>query len=306
VSDVHAGAALAVASNRVRHLVERGAAALPEPHAALFRGLVVGDDRDQPLAMVAAFRGSGLSHLTAVSGQNVAFVLAAAGPVLRSLRPGPRLAATIALIAWFVSLTRFEPSILRAGVMAGLTAVATATGRDRSPGRVLALAVGGLVMLDPLLVWSVGFWMSVGATLGVSELGPRIAARLAGWGRAATPIGITLGAQAGVALPSLVVFGRLPLVSVVANPLAVPVAGMVMLYGLPASIVAGAVPALAGVVMAPAGIGVRWVDAVARLGAWAEPGPPLTWLGWCLVAIAVAAGGRRRPRPAVGEPDARA
>ena len=72
-----------MASNRVRELVERGASALPSDHAALARGLVIGDDRDQPPEMVERFRASGLSHLMAVSGQNVAFVIAAAGPVLR-------------------------------------------------------------------------------------------------------------------------------------------------------------------------------------------------------------------------------
>jgi competence protein ComEC len=305
VSDVRAGPLLATASNRVRDLVERGAATLPAADAALLRGLVVGDDRDQPPAMVDAFRVSGLSHLTAVSGQNVAFVLAAAGPLLRRLRTGPRLAGTLVLIAWFVALTRFEPSILRAGVMAGLAAVAGASGRERAPGRLLALAVSGLVLVDPLLVWSVGFWLSVGATLGVCQLGPRLAAHLGG-GRVALALGVTLGAQAGVAAPSLLAFGRLPLVSVVTNPLAVPVAGVVMLYGLPAAIVAGAVPAIAPLVMAPAGLGVRWVDTVARLGAWAEPDPPITWAGWLAVAAVVLVAWRSPRRPALAERDARA
>ena len=69
----------------MRALIDRGADELPADQAALTRGLVIGDDRDQPPAMVERFRASGLSHLTAVSGQNVAFVLAAAGPLLRRL-----------------------------------------------------------------------------------------------------------------------------------------------------------------------------------------------------------------------------
>jgi competence protein ComEC len=44
---------------------------MPPDDAALFRGLVVGDDRAQSDAMIERFRASGLSHLTAVSGQNV-------------------------------------------------------------------------------------------------------------------------------------------------------------------------------------------------------------------------------------------
>ena len=57
---------------------------------------------------------SQLTHLLAVSGQNVAFTLALAGPVLRRLRIWPRLGATLVVLALFGLATRFEPSVLRA------------------------------------------------------------------------------------------------------------------------------------------------------------------------------------------------
>ena len=292
-SDVVAGSAVARASNRVRAAIERSAAFVPEPHGALFRGLVIGDDREQPRDMIERFRGSGLSHLTAVSGQNVAFVLAAFGPLLVRLRPMPRWILTVAVIAWFVVITRFEPSILRAGVMAGLSATAFMTGRERSTIRILAVTVVGLLLIDPLLAWSVGFWLSVGATAGVCTVGPWLAGRFTPLGPLALPLGITLGAQLGVVVPSVLVFGRLPLVSVVANLLAVPVAGAVMLYGLPAGLLVGVVgermPALGHVVMFPARIGTRWVDTVAMLGVRLEPDPPWVWIGWVLVGIGVVA-----------------
>ena len=275
------------ASNRVRLLIEHGAGVLAPDQAALARGLVVGDDRDQPPEMVERFRASGLSHLTAVSGQNVAFLLAAAGPVLRGCRPTARWALTLLLIAWFVVLTRAEPSVLRAATMAGLSATAFLLGRQREPLRLLALAVGGLLLVDPLLAWSIGFWLSVGATAGVTAIGPWLAPRLHVLGPLALPAAVTIGAQIGVAAPSLLVFGRLSLVGTVANLVAVPVAGLVMLYGLPASLLAGAVPAIAPVVMAPVGVGVRWIDAVATVGAAVEPGPPWSWLGWLVVAAVV-------------------
>lgn len=292
-SDVHAGSAVARASNRVRASIERAAAFVPEPHGALYRGLVIGDDREQPHDMIDRFRASGLSHLTAVSGQNVAFVLAAFGPLLVRVRPWPRWLLTVGVIAWFVVITRFEPSILRAGVMAGLAATAYLTGRERSTVRILALTVTGLLLIDPLLAWSVGFWLSVGATGGVCTVGPWLSLRLAGLGPLALPLGITLGAQLGVVVPSVLVFGRLPLVSVVANVLAVPVAGAVMLYGLPAGILVGlladAAPWLGHVVMFPAHVGTRWVDTVALLGQRLEPDPPWVWVGWAVIVAVVVA-----------------
>ena len=295
LGDVRPGGVLARSSNRVRALIERGAAALPSEQGALVRGLVIGDDRDQPPAMVERFRTSGLSHLTAVSGQNVALTVAAAGPLLRRARPFTRWALTLWLIAWFVVLTRAEPSVLRAGVMAGLGATAFTLGRPREPVRLLALAVIGLVVVDPLLVWSVGFWLSVGATGGVTAIGPWFVARLGRLGPLALPVGVTLGAQVGVAVPSLIVFGRLSLVGTLANLVAVPVAGFVMLVGLPACLLAGAVPAIGAVLMAPPGWAARWIDAVATVGAAVEPAAPWSWLGWAALAAVIAL--LVRPRP---------
>jgi competence protein ComEC len=259
------------ASNRVRGAIAVAASELPSPDDTLFRGLVIGDDREQPPDMLRRFRVSGLSHLTAVSGQNVAYVLAAAGPLIASLGPVRRWLVTVVLIGWFVMITRFEPSIMRAGVMAIAAASATLTGRERSPLRLLWITVIGLLVIDPLLVSSVGLWLSAGATAGVAGIGPRLEPGLRVLGRVAPAVAVTLGAQLGVVLPSLLVFGRLPLSSIPANLLAVPVAGVVMLYGLPAALLASAVPPVAPLVMFPARVGVRWVDSVARLAESVEP-----------------------------------
>ena len=316
-SDVVPGRPVDRASNRVRAAIERGAATLPGDDGSLFRGLVVGDDRDQPRAMIDRFRASGLSHLTAVSGQNVSFVLAAAGPLLVRLRPWWRWAVTLGLIGWFVSLTRFEPSIVRAGVMAGLSATGFVLGRERTPLRLTAWAVIGLLLIDPLIAWSVGFWLSVGATTGVVTVGPWLGGRLQTLGPLAVPVGVTVGAQVGVVVPLVWVFGSLPVVSVPANLLAVPVAGFVMLYGLPAGLVAGAVadaaPWLATVVMLPCRFGVRWVDTVAVVAARLEPGGSASWWGWAVFVVAIGlivAGNRgrhgaatRRPRASGGDPE---
>ena len=175
------------------------------------------------------------------------------------------------LIGWFMALTRFEPSVLRAGTMAVLALTGFTLGRRQHPVGLLAAAIVVLVLVDPFLVWSVGLWLSVGATAGVCVVGPWLAARLRGppWWRLA--LGTTLGAQAGVALPSLLVFHRLPAMSVPANLLAVPVAGAVMLFGLPAGLVAGWGPAAwRDVVMLPCRVGTRWVAVVAEVAARAR------------------------------------
>jgi len=288
LADVSPGSPLAVAGNRVRGALQRSAAVMGDPTASLFTGLVIGDDTRQPPWMVEQFRRAGLSHLTAVSGQNVAYVLAAALPLLRRLRPWWRWAATVGLIGWFMSITRFEPSVLRAGTMAALAATAFVLGRQPRPIRLVALAVIGLVLLDPLLARSVGFWLSVGATAGVCTAGPAIAARLPGPAWLRTAVGITVGAQLGVLLPSLMVFGRVSLVSVPANLAAVPVAGFVMLYGLPAGLTASFLPSWAAtLVLLPATVGTRWTATVASVAAGVEPSGAAAVVAWAAVGVVV-------------------
>lgn len=285
VGDWREGSPLYRASSRVR-IALRGAAerAMPGDDAALFTGLVIGDDSRQSVAVVEAFRSSGLSHLTAVSGQNVAFVVAAASPLLRRLRSWWRWAATLALIGWFMTLTRFEPSVMRAGVMAMLACSAYLFGRQVTAPRLLWLTVALLVLVDPMLVWSVGFWLSTGATAGVCLAGPRLAGVLPGPGWLRFPLSVTLGAQLGVALPSWLVFHRLPLVSLPANLIAVPVAGFVMLCGIPAGLLAAVVPTLTPIVMGPCMVATRWVAAVADVAAAAEPSPRVAAGGWLAIA----------------------
>ncbi|MCU1502562.1 MAG: comEC [Ilumatobacteraceae bacterium] len=296
--DVAPGSALDRASTRVRDALQSSAReAMPAAEAALFTGLVIGDDSNEPPAMVQGFRDAGLSHLTAVSGENLVFLLAAASPLLKRLRPWLRWAASVALIGWFMALTRFEPSVLRAGVMAMLAVSSFAFGRRQHPVRLLAIAVILLEVVDPLLVWSVGFWLSVGATAGVCVVGPWLAVRLRGppWWRIG--LATALGAQVGVVVPSVLVFHRLPILSVPANLLAVPVAAVVMLWGIPAGISAAFLPhALARLVMWPAAIGTRWVATIAALGARLEPAPRWSPAGWAVIAGITALLLRAQPR----------
>ncbi|HZQ26723.1 MAG TPA: ComEC/Rec2 family competence protein, partial [Acidimicrobiales bacterium] len=202
-------------ANGLRRTIERGAASLPPESRALFAGFVLGDQRTEPPATRAAFRDAGLSHLLVVSGENLAFVLALAAPALRRVRLGPRLGLGLALLALFGLLTRWEPSVLRAEAMAAVALLSATLGRPVSTKRLLALAVTGLLLVDPLLVGSLGFLLSVAATAGIAWLSPALTRRLP------LPIAVTLAAQLGVAPVLVPVFGGFPLASLPANLLAV-------------------------------------------------------------------------------------
>lgn len=265
------------AAGGVHLAVERGAGGMAPDHEALFLGVVLGDDRTQSVVQRHRFRVSGLAHLTAVSGQNVAFALLVVSPLLRCLGLRTRWLATGAVLAWFALVTRLEPSVLRAVGMAAVAATVAWQGRYASGLRIVSVALVGLLLADPLLVWSMGFRLSASASVALVVLARPLSRRLGGpwWWR--EPMAASLAAMAGTA-PWLVSFaGSVPAAGPLLNLIAVPVAGWLMVWGLTAVPVAGAVGGpLAAVAAAAAEWMCRWLAAVAEFGAapwWPHLGP---------------------------------
>lgn len=251
-------------ANSVHRRLSAGAASFDDRGRALFMGLVVGDDRRQDELTEWRFRASGLTHLLAVSGQNVVFLLTVLRPALSRMALRPRLLASGAALASFVLVTRAEPSVLRATAMAAVALWASTSGRWVTPPRAIAVAVLGLLLADPLLVHSTGFRLSVAATAGLVALARPLAERIPGPRWLAEPLSVTLAAQVATAPVLLTFTDGLPVVAAAANLAAGPAAGAVMALGVTVGLLAGFVhPDLAAVVQLPARSLVRWIDAVA-------------------------------------------
>jgi hypothetical protein len=178
--------------------------------------------------------------------------------------------------------------------MAAIAMVAFTAGRPASTLRLLALAVAGLLLVDPLLVRSVGFLLSVGACVGIAVLAAPLARRLPGPHPVRLAAAVTLAAQVGVAPVLAPAVGGVPVAAVPANLLALAAAGPVMTWGMTAGLVAGlAPPRVAAAIHAPTHLLVAWIAAVAH---WAArlPLSRLSLLG-VLAAVALVAAALRRP-----------
>jgi competence protein len=154
-----AGSAALRASEMVRAEARRRALRSLDPErAGLLVGMALGDTSLLPGELERDFRAAGLTHLTAVSGANLAVVLAAGLWLAGTAGAGRRsLAAVgIVLVVVLVVVTRWEPSVLRAGVMAGLVRLGVATGRGPGGRRALCLAVVVLLLADPGLAGALG------------------------------------------------------------------------------------------------------------------------------------------------------
>jgi competence protein ComEC len=293
------------AADRFRSATQDAARrSLAGPDAGLVVGLAIGDERGIPDRVREDFRAAGLSHLTAVSGANVAVVVAAVVAALAAARVPRRyrVAGAMAALGFFALVTRWEPSVLRATVMALLVLGAYGFGRRADPLHGLGVAMTVLLAADPYLLWSPGFQLSCAATAGILVLAPRIAARLARWPRPlAQAVGLAAAAQIAVLPLVLVHFGQVPLVGVPANIAVVPLVAPAMVLGLAGGLIA--------TVSVPAAVPVMWLAglptaAVRHAAHWAAAVPhasvavtlPLLFAAGTSVAVAVLLRRRRRTR----------
>jgi len=242
----------------------------------LVRGLLIGDTDLLSARHEEDLRRAGLAHFIAVSGSNVAMFLVAwwflTAPI--AMRPVPRVIGGIIGLAIFAVITRWEPSVIRASVMSGALLVGGLAGIPLDPWMALGTAVTVLLLVSGHLAVSVGFQLSVAATVGVL-MGVRAASgRRPRW--LFLPLFVTMGAQIAVAPIILVVFGTIPLLAPLANLVVGPLVTLTTAIGA----VALALPVLKPV----ASLGGTAILAVAGL---ASSGPQL---GFLAAAAVVAAG----------------
>ncbi|HAS07723.1 MAG TPA: competence protein ComEC, partial [Actinobacteria bacterium] len=167
--------------------------------AVLVPALVVGDTSTMPESLVDDLRLSGLAHLSAVSGANVAIVVGFVLLLAQLVRIRGRLLVIVGIttIAFFVILARPEPSVLRAAVMGTIALIAIVRGGMSRSLATLSAAVIVLLVIDPLLSVQLGFVLSVVATAGLIVVSPWFTQRLTRWMplRVAQAISIAVGAQ---------------------------------------------------------------------------------------------------------------
>jgi competence protein ComEC len=230
------------AAGRARASLRQACAGLPGDERGLLPSLVEGDTSAVPARLRDDMRVTGLSHLEAVSGENLGIVLGVALAAMRGvgLRRRARVIGAAAAVTGFVVLARPSPSVQRAAVMSGVMLLAVFTGRRTAARSSLAVAVAGLAVLDPFLVRSVGFVLSVVATAGIVVLAPSWTKRLER--RLPRPLAVAVAVSAAAQLactPVLILaFGQLTPYAVPANLVAGPAVVPATVLGVAAALVA--------------------------------------------------------------------
>jgi competence protein ComEC len=264
---------------------------IPPPEADLLLGLLFGERRGLSAELEAQFQNTGTLHLLAVSGGNVAVVIAVLWGALGfvRLRPSWRRPLIVAGIFVFARLSYNEPSVLRASAAAALATFALARHRTVDPFNLWGAALLLLLLWEPRQLFEIGFQLSFMATLGILAGMPLLGSlRQSGpllWRALRALIlalGVSTAAQVAVIPIMAVAFNQVPLVTPLSNLVCVPLAGLATAAGLVTLLLAPFGDLLHSTAAAAAWISVRaLIEAVAFFDSlgfppWYPPSPS----GW--------------------------
>ena len=148
---------------------------LPEPMSSLAAGILLGVKGQMPQDFYQSLVNTGTLHIVAASGFNVMIVASVLmGVLMKLLSRGWAIAGGIVGIFVYVLLSGASASVVRAGIMGSLTLIAYYFGRPAEAKRLLWVAAGVMLLINPLLIFDIGFQLSVAATAGLLYIGPWI------------------------------------------------------------------------------------------------------------------------------------
>lgn len=269
------------------------------PLAGLLKALTMGVEEGITPRQWAVLRKTGTAHLIAISGSHIGLV---AGFVFFLTR---RLCARLGILRWsppvlaawagllaallYSALAGFAIPTQRALLMIAVAMGAVLMQRHQRAGHVLALALAAVVLWDPHAVLAPGFWLSFGA---VTLIAYGVGGRLGAPGQGRLLWRINWMTALGLAPLLMVFFRQVSLVSPLANLVAVPVLGTVLIpLCLSATLLLSVWPAAGRALMGVAELilGYAWVVlewfAALPWAVWNKAEPPVWTLPFAVLGV---------------------
>lgn len=241
---------------------------LPEPHASLLIGIVLGRQGSLPKDFYESLKTTGTMHMIVASGMNLTLVVSGLWELLsRWLHRKMAVIVILVYILIYSFMTGMNPPIVRAAIMVALSLLATVFGRGVAGVWALLISAAIMLLINPLWLLDAGFQLSFTATLGLVILSPKLQTKIqscsypAGLHPAggkmkflaflAEPVSQTLAAQIFTLPILMITFGRF-------NPLSI-IPNLLVIWLIPYLMVLGFVICLIGLVFWPLAQFVAWL-----------------------------------------------
>lgn len=161
--------------DRLREKVEQVIKRCTFKHSIIISAIILGRRQDLPEDVIQAFRDSGVFHVLAVSGLHVGLVTMACFSLL-SLFGIPRkiiCGITIGFVLIYAGIVGFRTSVIRASLIIGLYLFAQIIDRDSDILNLLGVAALIILLINPTMLWDVGFQLTFLATAAIVYLVPK-------------------------------------------------------------------------------------------------------------------------------------
>ena len=296
-------------AHRVTELVQE---LFPADTAPFVKSLLMGDRRDlyEEVGLYHSLRRAGLTHIVAVSGMHVAFLVSLLQLLLGKNRISSLLC--IALVWLFVLMTGAGPSAVRAGVMQTMLLLAPVFRRENDPVTSLAAALSLILLWNPYAVASVSLQLSFGAMAGIMCLSQRLDEALS----LRLPDGLLSGPiRTGIGIFSsslgVLVF-TVPLMALHFGTVSVlaPVSNLLCLWSVSTIFCLSAASCAVGAILPVVGKGLAWlvswlvrylflvaklISSVPMAETYTDGPVGPAWLIFCYLFLAILLFGRIRP-----------
>ncbi len=214
---------------------------LSEEQSSLMQAMLIGRSTSIPLDKHLWQLGQnlGVAHIYAASALNLTALTIFLAYIfsLFKIRKTDSIIYLIIATTLYSFVAGWVPSITRAWFIANTVLIGKLINREANLLNILLFALLLSLLIDPNLIADIGFQFSYLATLGIVLWNSKLVNRLnfipASW---AEPLAVTITAQALILPLQLYYFKNIPIYSIVANILAVPLANIILVLGLLASL----------------------------------------------------------------------
>jgi len=212
--------------------------------AGLLLALILGDKSTIDENLKNDFAETGVIHVLAVSGLHVGYILIILS-ILTSMLSIPwgwnKLVIILGLI-FFCFLTGLKPSVIRASMMAALYILSPVINRPASVWNIIGFVAIFLLLIEPLYITDLGFILSFAAVISIiyfynlferilpNQINPKFIQNSGikfVWGLFL----VSLSAQIGTLPITAYYFHKIPIISLIANVIIVPIIGVIVVIG---------------------------------------------------------------------------
>ena len=212
-----------------------------EEQFGVLAALVLGYTQEIENDLTAAYAAAGVTHVLSVSGMHVGLIYVLLTYALSWLGVGPKARGLRAFVLlaflWFYALlTGLSPAVLRAATMLSLIVIGKAWKKQENTINTVAASAFLLLLMNPWLLYDVGFQLSYLAVCGIVFIHPYIYDWFSPepfWlDQIWSLVSVSLAAQITTCIPAMYYFHQFPLLFLITNVLVIPLSTLIIYGGI--------------------------------------------------------------------------